>query len=194
LEEWKTHASFLAFDNFKKYEWPKIDNKAIMGFSIPENKTIGRTNTSTLAQEFQKGVKRDKSQYEKLQRGSDFPRWNRSLKATAKAHGCCHVLDDNYFPSEPEEVELFELQKAFMYSVFDYTLQTDKGKEIVIDHEHDQDGQLVYQDLYNHYTKSIDATLKSDELREYITSTTYSNSWKGNSSTFIHHWKAKVKE
>jgi hypothetical protein len=81
-----------------------------------------------------------------------------------------------------------------MYSVWDHTLITDKGKELVINHELDQDGQLVYAELVHHYTHSIDAVLKADELREYITSVAYSNSWKGNSATFIRHWKAKVKE
>jgi hypothetical protein len=53
-------------------------------------------------------------------------------------------LDPTYVPTSPEEAELFELQNAFMYSVWDYILLTDKGKEIVIDHEMDQDGQKVY--------------------------------------------------
>jgi hypothetical protein len=104
------------------------------------------------------------------------------------------VLDPTYVPRTEEERELFELQKAYMYSVWDYTLITDKGKEIVINHEEDQDGQRVYEDLVHHYTHSIDAELKGDELREYITGVTYNNSWKGNSATFIRHWKAKVKE
>ena len=81
-----------------------------------------------------------------------------------------------------------------MYLVFDHVIATDKGKEIIIDKDVTQDGQAVYRDLVAHYTTSIDAKLKADELREYISGVQYSSSWKGNSSSFIKHWKAKVKE
>jgi hypothetical protein len=165
VDDWKHHATPQNFKDFNVNVYEALDKDAILGkpsLITSSTSNIRNPSKSSLAQEFQKGVKRDKLQYEKFTKNNEFPRWNRSVRATAKSHGCENVLDPTYVPTPPEEAELFELQNAFMYSVWDYILLTDKGKEIVIDHEMDQDGQKVYSDLVDHYTKSIDAELNSD--------------------------------
>ena len=45
------------------------------------------------------------------------------------------VLDPDYTPLMQEKINLFSEKQKFMHSVFFTTLQTDRGKKFVTEHE-----------------------------------------------------------
>ena len=73
--------------------------------------------------------------------------WNRSFVSTVSSHECEEILDPSYTPQTQEENDLFAAKQKFMYSVFDYTLQTDKGKDLERKFEGTKNAQAVYREL-----------------------------------------------
>ena len=81
-----------------------------------------------------------------------------------------------------------------MYSVFERTLQSDKGKAIVRAYETTFDAQKVYSEMYDYCNQSTRAQIESSTLLSYITSARLGDgSWKSNTSKFILHWEEQVR-
>jgi hypothetical protein len=99
------------------------------------------------AQEFRRGVKRDKTHYTDLKDNKHFNLWNRGFVATAFMHHTHHVLDEEYVPRTPTEIGLFHEMQTFMYAVFEKHLRTDTGKSLVSRYEVTRDAQSIYKEL-----------------------------------------------
>ena len=50
-------------------------------------------------------------------------------------------------PLAPDDMSIFEEKKKIICSVFTTTLQTDRGKKFIKDHEQDSNSQLFYSNL-----------------------------------------------
>ena len=75
------------------------------GFSTPAPPNIGKHDPNAVdskggltAQEFRRGIKRDKSHYEDLKDDKYFNSWNRGFVATARMHHTYFILDEKYCP------------------------------------------------------------------------------------------------
>ena len=86
-------------------------------------------------QDWRRSAKRDKSQYEDMKDDKYFTSWNRGLVATARTHHTSFVLQEDYVPRDESESKVFHEMQAFMYSVFEVHLKTDKGKSLVSQYE-----------------------------------------------------------
>jgi hypothetical protein len=145
------------------------------------------------AQEFRRGVKRDKNHYNDLKDDKHFNSWNRGFVATAFMHHTHYVLDENYVPRTPNEINVFWEIQTFMYAVFEEHLKTDKGKSLVSQYEDRRDAQSIYRELKKHAKSSTAAQISGDTLLKYITSARYPGNWKGTSYAFVLHWREQVK-
>jgi hypothetical protein len=143
-------------------------------------------------QDWRRSAKRDKSHYEDMKDDKFFTSWNRGLVATARTHHTSLVLRDDYVPRNQSEVQVFLEMQAFMYSVFEVHLKTDKGKSLVSQYEETYDAQSIYRELAKHALSSTAAQLSGDTLLQYITSTRYPGTWRGSSYGFVLHWKEQV--
>jgi hypothetical protein len=155
-----------------------------------------KTNVGTLvacdsltAQEFRRGVKRDKTHYMDLKDDKHFNSWNRGFVATAHMHHTHLVLDENYKPSSPTDVAVFQEIQTFMYAVLEEHLKTDKGKSLISQYESSQDTQSIYRELLKHAKSSTAAQISGDTLLQYITTARYPGNWRGTSYAFVLHWK-----
>jgi hypothetical protein len=120
--------------------------------------------------------------------------WQRSTVAFARAQGIEEVLDINYFPTDSDDVALFEEKKKFMYAVFERTLQTDQVKAFVREWDATYDSQLVYAALLNYSIKSTKASLDSGKLLQYISSAKVGDgNWKGTAQSSILRWQDQVR-
>ena len=63
-------------------------------------------------EEFNKGIKRDKTQYTKLSKDEDHDNWHQSFCGTALTHQLDHILDPTYVPFSKADKELFALLKG----------------------------------------------------------------------------------
>ena len=122
------------------------------GFSTPKPPNIGKLNLNAVdanggltAQEFRRGIKRDKSHYEDLKDDKYFSSWNRGFVATARMHHTYFILDEKYSPVTPDEKTVFKEIQVFMYAVLEEHLKTSKGKALVSMYEHTHDAQKIYE-------------------------------------------------
>ena len=105
---------------------------------------------------FKKAAKRDISAFEILKDEKYYDVFHRSFKATAMTQGLSDVCDPNFKPKRggPHEQQHFTEKQNFVYAVLLKTLQTDYGRALVREHEHDKDAQQILYELHQHHTNS----------------------------------------
>ena len=164
--------------------------------SINKNNSI-YTSTTTLSNSytptsaFKQGIRRDPTLFPKFKDSKFWDNFKRSLLATARAQDVEDILDPNFIPTD---MDLFNEQQKYMYSVFEKTLLTDQAKAFVREHENDFDAQKVYSKTLTHYTKSTRAMLDKSQLLSYITSARIgASNWKGTTEGFIIHWEEQMR-
>ena len=148
------------------------------------------TKTTDTLYDFKKGIKRDASLYPILKSETTWDSWQRGTRATARAQDVAEVLDHTYIPGNTTEAQtLFTEKKKFLFSVFERTLLTDKGKAIVRNHEDDFDAQAVFREICHHANRSTKASLNAARVLTYLTTTHIDDgTWRGTSSSYILHW------
>jgi hypothetical protein len=80
-----------------------------------------------------------------------------------------------------------------VYSVFNRCVQTDTGKSIVREHEHDYNAQAVYTKLVQQATTSTKAKLSRDKLVIELTTSLLDSTWRGTHEGFVLMWKEKMR-
>ena len=114
------------------------------------------------AQEFRKGIKRDKGHYTVLKDEKEWDDWKRGVESTATTHGCENVLDPVYIPNSVDDVALFDEQQKFMYDVFFTIMKTDRGNHFVRTYNATKDAQRVWRDYCDYMQTSTRADLEID--------------------------------
>ena len=130
-EEWNQHTSTM-LRTFLVQNLPNpIGPQPVIIGPISSSRPTAYSPAAIELMGFKKGIKREIAAYPSLKDERYFDGFKRSLFIVAKTHKCSEVLDPNYTPgSEPEEQELFEAKKTFMFSVFNANLQTDMGRPL----------------------------------------------------------------
>jgi hypothetical protein len=161
---------------------PPIGNSTV-GMSQPSS------TTKTPKESFAHGIKKDPELYPTFKEARYWDSWNRELQSKAQLHDCGNVLDPGYKPTTTEDVDLFELQKKFMYSVFLSKVTVSDAVNIV---KTTPDAQLCYQSLVHRFEKSPEATMDAQTIREKLTALKLDKSWRGTLSKFITHFESQM--
>ena len=157
--------------------------------SARSKKTTSLPTTHQPADDFKKSIKQDKTHYDVLKEDKQWDNWRRATIATARSHGCDDVFDPTYTPETTEDLDLFIEKQKIIYLVFNDCLQTDTGKFLVRLHECDYNAQAIYEKLLAHATTSTQATIDTNELLSYLTSTKLNKAqWRGTHHAFVLHW------
>ena len=115
------------------------------------------------------------------------------MNIQARVQGVSNVLDQNYAPTTPEEVELFDEMQKFMYAILDKNVLTDQGRAIVRAHEATYDAQKAYNEIKNHHNSSTKAKIEASSILSYITSVKIDDdSWQGTAEGFILNWQEQL--
>jgi hypothetical protein len=109
------------------------------------------------------------------------------------SHDVSDVFNSTFVPSTAESTLLFKAKQEFVYSVFNRCVQTDTGKSIVREHEHDYNAQAVYTKLVQQATTSTKAKLSRDKLVIEITTSLLVSVWRGTHEGFVLMWKEKMR-
>jgi hypothetical protein len=143
---------------------------------------------------FQRSIKRSPADYTKFKDDNRWKQWHRHLMKSANSHGLNDVLNPDYVPITPEEIELFRVQNNFMYSVFEQSMHTAKSRHVVQTHDVTANAQLVYAGLFSAYDEDISTSLAATDLRSELTLLRFDDTWKRGSETLLQHWKSKILE
>ena len=95
--------------------------------------------SSSKAEIFKKGIKRDLSLFHAFKEKKQFKFSHRHLMRNAGTQDVKEVLDPQYTPQNEEDFYLFQLQQEYKYKVADNILQTYRGIVYVGEHEHDHE-------------------------------------------------------
>lgn len=148
----------------------------------------------TPAEEFARGIKLDPTYYPILKQDKGFDQFDRAFVATVRSHNMLPVLDPNYEPQTPEEIELFECYQAFLYRVFTVNLLTTKGKELVRKYQDSYDAQSIYDDLVTYHRASEKAAGDKTSLLFFIMNNQLTaDSWFDTHDNYITHWNEQVR-
>ena len=137
--------------------------------------------------DFSRSIKCDKTQYPKLLKEEEFDQWNRSFRTTIRTQEMEVLINGNFKPITQDEKELWPMQQKFGYSVFEWALQTDTGKDLVCQYEDSFDAQALYHDLVTFHRESTAASLNAGDLLEYLTNTKYDSNWSLGAKQFVLH-------
>ena len=99
---------------------------------------------------FKKAAKRDISAFDILKDEKYYDVFHRFFQATAMTQGLSDVCDPNFKSKrgDPHEQQLSTQKQNFVYAVLLKTLQTDYGRALVREHEHDKDAQQFLYELH----------------------------------------------
>jgi hypothetical protein len=153
----------------------------------------GGSRTTSEAENFKRGIKRDKSHYSVLSDEKQWDDWKRSTFATIFAHGCENVISPSYLPTTAEEILVFKEQCKFMYDVWNTILKTAMGKHCVRQHEATRDAQAIWRDLVNFMRTSTRADIEIEDLMSSLTSLRVTPSYRGTTQQFILDWLDKLR-
>ena len=160
----------------------------------PPNFPSPITNSATsLANDFQKGIKRSLSDYPKLGDDRFWLSYKRKLTATAAIHDVSEVLNPEYIPP-PELEDIFQAKNKFVYSVFVNSLQTSKSRRIVRKYSSTLDGQAVFSLLENEYSKGATAELAIERLQNDLLKLKLDDRWPKSLESFLDMWDSKVED
>ena len=73
-----------------------------------------------------------------------------------------------------------------VYSVFFYHVQTDTGRIIIREHNHDQNCPLIYNKLVHKYSNSPEAQMNAQELFTNITNLRLDENCKSTATNFLN--------
>lgn len=96
---------------------------------------------------FQKSIKRDKSNYLELTSDDQWEPYHRRLIIQSQAEDVWQILHPKPANMTPEEERLDQAKSTYMFSVFEHTLKISKGKSIVRKYMDTFDARKVYMEL-----------------------------------------------
>ena len=119
-------------------EWAKVTFDDVVGwdeeaFDAESTQSDSGPNTGfpkqvNPAESFQRGIKRDPSQYFKLTEDKHWDSWKMNVEALARVHGVYDVLDETHVPSD---MDLYKEMSHYLFAVLLQTVQTRQGRLIV---------------------------------------------------------------
>ena len=199
--DWKDE-SLVTSEIFDEFRVSNYDPSAPTKPGTSTNLNLNQNNATvqlpqskpakSLASEFRRGIKREKSAYLVLKDERIWNSWKRKTIATMNAHGCQNIANPNYKPQSLDETLLLREQNNFMYDVFATIFQTTMGAHYVAVHEDDRDAQLVWKDYSTYMKTSTSADMQIEELMSSLTSLRLSQNYRGTTQKFLIDWLDKM--
>ena len=151
------------------------------------------TSTAITSTDFKKSIKRDVALYPELKDILHFNTWKVQFEALIAKDQLGHVIDAGYTPlAGTDEAITFRLQQDFVFSVFASKLKAAEAKQLVLQHVHDNNAQLVYKKLKQEATQSARAKVERDKHSAFLSTKTLDSRWKGTQDGFIIYWMAEL--
>ena len=94
---------------------------------------------------------------------------------------------------DPHKQQLFTEKQNFVYAVLLKTLQTDYGRALVQEHEHDKDAQQILYELHQHHTDSELSRAEVLRLITYVANLKLTDNWRGTTTQFLLHFKEQLR-
>jgi hypothetical protein len=141
---------------------------------------------SSAIYDFRKNVKRSVSDYQVFKEDRLWHSWHRHLLMTARSHNVDNVLNLLYSPTDPDDLDLLQEQKRFVFSILEQKVQTSDGLVFLRAHSSYGDATAVCKDLVERYSKSTAAQLSASEIEEDLSTFRLNDTWKKSNLMFLN--------
>jgi len=188
-----TRESFLEW--MDQYQTPHGTPRSVGGGNdIPIVAKKTTSESTKLLDSFTRKIKMDPSDYKSLKEDRYWLSFHRSLVVTARAQNVERIFDLEYDSSSlaGEQLELFELQQKYCYSVLTRIIQTSQGKVYVRQHAVDGNATEVLRELTQYYTHSRVAEIAATEALTKITNLRMDSKWSTGAVAFLNYWRNLV--
>ena len=95
--------------------------------------------------------------------------------------GLSNVCDPNVKSKrgDPHDQQHFTEKQIFVYAVLLNTLQTEYGRALVQEYEHDKDAQQILYELHQHHTDAELSRAEVLRLTTYVANLKLTDNWRG---------------
>lgn len=162
--------------------------------SQPPVANTAASDAAKLLESFTRSIKRDQSDFKPLKEDKYWLSFKRSLLVTARSQNVERVFDLTFDRTTlvGPQVELYELQLKYGYSVLTKVIQTSQGKVYVRQHAQDGDATEVLRELTEYYTHSRVAEIAATETLTKVTSLRMDQRWATGAVAFLNYWRNLV--
>ena len=173
---------------FNDYRVSKYDPKrGIVPYNVSEATSSGNTDLDY----WKKGVKPTASSYKEFRDEAYWFRAKERFKTTLESQNLSHLIDGRH---RVLNRELDKAQRQWLYKVFQDTMLAPAAKAIVTKHIVDKNCAAIWEEINEHYNKSMAGEMRAQTLSTYLTSTRlHQIRWRGNQTTFIIYWKEQAR-
>ena len=133
----------------------------------------------------------DQSDYKPLKEDKYWLSFRRSLMVTARAQNVERIFDLDFDTDSlvGEQLELYELQQKYCYSVLTRIIQTSQGKVYVHQHAVDGNATGVLRELTEYYSHSRVAEIAATEALTKINNLRMDSKWSTGAVAFLNYWR-----
>ena len=160
-----------SFDEFRENKYNPNETYTAIKLTLGRNDgRVEQDNYGYLSRknspenDFNKGIRRDKTHYSTLSNDDNFEDWRRQTVATVHAHKLENVIDQNYTPLTKGDQRLLQDQNTFLYDVFVSKILTPMGQHYVRQYEDTRDARSVWTS-YLGYMKTSTRAEKHKVMR-----------------------------
>ena len=156
------------FDSFQFHDYRPYD----YGPLVPNSNATQNNNNEfdstyippTEASIFQRSIKRDPNNFQKLKDNKQWIKWHIHTRAQANTQHVDEILDPQYVPLGQDATDFYHLKQKYSFAVFTDILLTDKGKSLVRKHHNTGNVQLNFKELVEHTTDSTNTSVEYSDL------------------------------
>jgi hypothetical protein len=154
----------------------------------------GSSEAAKLLESFTRKIKMDQSDYKPLKEDKYWLSFRRSLMVTARAQNVERIFDLDFDTDSlvGEQLELYELQQKYCYSVLTRIIQTSQGKVYVRQHAVDGNATGVLRELTEYYSHSRVAEIAATEALTKINNLRMDSKWSTGAVAFLNYWRNSV--
>lgn len=163
----------------------KFEDSKSMGSQTNTSKSLGVLN-------FQKGVKRVTSEFPTFTKDNQWLTWITTAETIATTQLVSNIFDPKYVPSDQEEVEVYDLQNAYIFGVLLLKLKTSKSSLIVRNHLKTKDAHNCLKDLREAYEDGTTGLLTTEVLEDRLKDFKLSSKWDKPLEHFLDTWSHKL--
>ena len=137
-------------------------------------------------------IKPTATSYKEFRDEAFWPRAKERFETTIRSQGLYHCIDSTHVVTNRD---LDELQRGWLYKVFQDTMICAPARDIVTAHIQDKDTRAIWTEICEHFKTSMAGELRAQNTSTYLTSTRlHLMNWRGTQANFILHYKEQARQ
>jgi hypothetical protein len=154
---------------------------------------ISKSTTSPLT-EFNKGIKRDITEFKPFREDKYWLNFRRQMQLTAMSQGVGRVIDLDFNPNKliGDDKQLYNEQNLYLYKAMCSIVLTSTGRAAIRRHANDHDASAVFREMTEYYTETRVADTAVTTLKTTIHDLRFDRTWNSGAVAFLNKWNTLI--